>query len=366
MPRTLMFTGGCNRAVPYFATSNATGIEVHLLDEDTGEAERTAVYEGIDNPTYLTVSADGKQLFASSEVLGWNEGTVTVYDIDRENAALVYVNKVPSRGDIAAFVDLDHTDRFVACCNYSVLPVTEQPNASVAVFERRSNGELSPVICEVRHEGTGPNPERQERPHAHGIRFTHDNRFALVADLGIDRVMIYAFDENSGALTPHGEVVLPPGSGPRHIAMHPTKPFAYVVNELNSTVATLQLEGNGGAACINIDRTVPEEALSINHCSAIKVSPDSRHLYVGNRGHESFGVFAIDPDSAIASHVGSPPCGGVHPRDLGFTPSGKLLAVCNQDSDRILFFSRDASNGALTQVGPGVETGTPTCAVFVA
>jgi len=365
MSKVLFYVGGCNRAVSYFATSNATGIAAFRLDTETGSVETLGVTGGIDNPTFLAVAPDGKSLTATSEVLGWNEGTISSYAIDPSSGTLSYLNNQPTRGDIAAHLSYDASGRFVASVNYAVLPITEKPNKAVTVYPRAADGSLGAPVAEMTHQGSGKDPARQERPHAHCVRWTPDNRFLVVAALGIDQLVIYAFDPATGALIPHHTAQLPPGSGPRHFAFHPSAPFAYSVNELGSTVASFAFDASAGRlALLSLEASVPPAALGHNHCSAIKVAPGGRHLFVGNRGHDSIGVFEIDSSSGVASLKQTVAAGGKTPRDLEFDPTGALLAVANQDSDCISFFRYDAASGALTPFGKLVAVGTPTAISF--
>ncbi len=201
MPRSLMYIGGCNRTLPYFASANAKGIACFEVDLETGAARAAGVTEGIDNPTFLAVAPDGKSLCATSEVLGWNEGVISAYAIDPSTGALSYLCKQPTRGDIAAHLAFDGTGKFVASVNYSVLPMDARPNRSLAIYPRAADGSLGPVISEAGYEGTGKDPARQERPHAHCVRWTPDNRFVVVADLGTDRLWVHAFDAASGKIS---------------------------------------------------------------------------------------------------------------------------------------------------------------------
>ena len=363
MAKALFFVGTCNRPLPYFATANGTGIAAFRLDVDTGVVEALGVTEGIDNPTFLSVAPDGKSLCATSEVLGWNEGLITAYAIDPSSGKLDYLSKQPTRGDIAAHLSYDGTGRFAASVNYTVLPTSARPNRSVVIYPRADDGALGPAIAEVTHEGSGKDAARQERSHAHCVRWTPDNRFVIVADLGIDKLVVYRFNAADGSLAAHAEIALPPGTGPRHFAFHPSGQWLYSVNELRSSVASFAFDAAAGAlALLAIHATVPDSALGHNHCSAIKVAPDGRHLVVGNRGHDSIGQFFIDQDTGIAALTGTTPCGGKTPRDLAFDPSGAILAVANQDSDTLAFFRY--AGGALVPVGQPLVTGTPTAIAF--
>ena len=365
MSKALFFVGSCNRVLPYFATANGKGIGAFRIDTATGEIETLGVTEGIDNPTYLAIAPDGTALSAISEVLGWNEGTISAYAIDAESGGLTYLNKQPTRGDIAAHLSYDATGRLVAVANYSMLPTTAKPNQSVAIYPRSADGILAAPVAEVSHFGVGLDPVRQERSHAHCVRWTPDNRFLVVADLGIDQLVLYRCELATGALARHSVTTLPPGSGPRHFAFHPTRSFVYSVNELSSSVASFSLDEDAGILSLLAVRTsVPEGESSHNHCSAIKVSRNGRHLFVGNRGHDSIGCFDIDQTSGIATLSETIPAGGRTPRDLEFDPSGELLAVANQDGDRVSFFRYDPETGALAPFGTPLTTGTPTAIAF--
>lgn len=365
MAQTFLYVGCCNRALPYFATANGEGIAAFRFDEATGAATPLGVTKGIDNPTFIAIDPSRTAVYATTEMLGWNEGVVTAYAIDRRTGALSYINKQPTRGSVAAQASFDRTGRFLLVVNYGMGPVTERPNRSLVVFECKSDGEISPPVAEATHEGVGADPARQERPHAHSVLATPDNRHLVVADLGLDKLIVYRFDAASGAIARHSELNLPPASGPRHFVFHPGMPRAYVGNELSSTVASLAYDAAAGRfELLAITPTVPEAARSHSHCSEICISADGRRLYIANRGHDSLSRFAIDPKSGVASLIDLTPSGGKTPRHFAFDPSGRFLAVANQDSDRVAIFAVDPSDGALTMLPDAVTTGTPTNVAF--
>ncbi|MET3896601.1 6-phosphogluconolactonase [Devosia sp. UYZn731] len=365
MPSVLLYVGGVNRGIGYVAKPAAKGIAAFRLDLDTGAAVSLGVTEGIDNPTFVEVAKDGKSLAAVSEVGGWNEGVITGYAIDAQTGALEYLSKQPTRGDYTAHFSHDNSGRFVGIANYGGLPVSAKPNKSIAIYPRAADGTLGSLVSEATHTGAGPDVERQDRPHAHCIRWTADNKFVVVADLGIDKLMVYRFDNQTGALTPHGETVLPPGSGPRHFVFHPTLPFAYLVNELTCTLASLAFDAAKGTfTVLAIEPTLPTGDHPGSSGSAIGIADGGKHLYVGNRGHNSVAGFAIDQSTGIARFIGTTPCGGNVPRDFAFDPTGQVLAVANQESDRINLFRYVPDTGALTPLGAPIQTGTPTAIAF--
>ncbi|HLW89848.1 MAG TPA: lactonase family protein [Roseiarcus sp.] len=364
MPKTLMFVGCCNRALPYFATTHGEGIAAFAFDEATGGASPLETTAGIDNPTFLAVSPDGRTLYATSEVLGWNEGVITAYAIDSASGRLEYLNKQPTRGSIVAQVSFDRAGRYLLAVNYGVGPTTQKPNRSLVVFPLSADGELRPAVAEATHSGQGHDPIRQDRPHAHCVIATPDNKYVVVSDLGLDQLVIYRFHD--GGIARHSDLALPPGSGPRHFVFHPRLPYAYVGNELNSTVASLAFDpAEGRLALLSIAALVPDSARSGNHCAEIKISDDGRRLYVGNRGHDSLSRLAIDDRTGVATLIGNTPSGGKTPRHFAFDPSGAYLAVANQDSDCVTIFAVDRASGDLKQLPNPARTGTPTCVAFV-
>jgi 6-phosphogluconolactonase len=364
MSSALFYVGCVNRPIGYVKNVAGKGISAYRLDLQSGTTEFLGLTEGIDNPTFLDVAPDGASLSAISEVAGWNEGDVSAYAIDQSTGALTYLNKQPTRGDGTAHNSHDHTGRFAAIANYSGLPADAKPNQSIAIYPRDPDGTLHPPVSEMRHHGNGPNTERQERPHAHCIRWTPDNRYVVVADLGIDRLVIYRFDESTGALTPHGETVLPPGSGPRHFRFHPSLPFAYLVNELTCTLVSLAYDGEAGTLEILASEATTPEPVQGNSGSAIDIAAGGQHLYVGNRGDDSIAGFAIDQTTGIARRIGNTPCGGRVPRDFAFDPTGQVLVVANQESDRLSMFRYVPASGALEPFGTPIPSGSPTAIGF--
>jgi 6-phosphogluconolactonase len=365
MPSVLFYVGGVNRGIGYVAKPAAKGIAAFRLDLQTGAAEALGVTEGIENPTFVEVSRDGKSLAAVSEVGGWNEGLITGYAIDPDTGALEYLSKQPTRGDYTAHLGHDNSGRYVGIANYGGLPVTAKPNRSIAIYPRAADGTLGSLVSEATHTGTGADADRQERPHAHCIRWTPDNKFVVVADLGIDRVKVYAFDNQTGALTPHGETVLPPGSGPRHFIFHPTLPFAYLTNEMTCTLASLAFDAASGTfTVLAVESTLPAGGHKGTSTSAVGIAAGGKHIYVGNRVHDSVAGFAIDQATGIAKFIGTTPTGGRIPRDFAFDPTGQVLAVANQESDVITLFRYQPASGALIPFGAPIQTGSPTAIAF--
>jgi 6-phosphogluconolactonase len=356
-----MFTGCTNRAVGHAPDVKGKGIEAWSVDSETGAAEPLGTVTGIDNPSYVKVSPDGTLLAAVEEVDGWNEGNAILYAIDRATGGLTYLNKQPTRGSITCHFNFSPDGRFGAIANYSTLPAGTPPDRGTAVYRVSKDG-LSPVTGEAVHPGHGPDPQRQERSHAHCALWSPDGRHLLVADLGLDGVMTYAFDD--GAISFKRKAGVPAGSGPRHLAFHPNGRHFYVVNELSSTLSSFAYEpADGALTLLHTESTLPEGGHPGNSGSALKVRPDGRFLYAGNRGHNSVARFAIGSDG-VARLVGTTSTQGDWPRDFDIDKSGKVLAVGNQQSHDIRLF-RIGEDGDLTAFGQPIPSGGVTAIAFV-
>jgi 6-phosphogluconolactonase len=224
MGRSLFYVGSLNLRLPYFPSASGKGITGFWLNDD-GTIERASETEGIVNPTYLAIDRKGNRLYATSELLGGNEATIDAYAIDPLSGALSYLNEVPTHGDVAAHCDIDGTGRFAAVANYGSDEHGSHPDQSVALFPLAADGSLLPSISRARHLGKGFYV-RQQRPHPHCVRWSPDNRFMVVCDLGIDKLVVYGFDAARGTIERQGDVELPAGSGPRHFLFHPNSSTA--------------------------------------------------------------------------------------------------------------------------------------------
>ena len=188
---------------------------------------------------------------------------------------------------------------------------------------------------------------------------------AIAADLGLDRLISYRLSP-AGGLGQVAELALSPGAGPRHVAMHPNGRFLFVMNELDSTVASLSIDpATGALALLDSKPAVPDEARDRNHCADIQISPDGRFVYGSNRGHDSIAIFAVDSGTGKLTLVDYTPCGGSTPRNIALSPSGRLLFSANQNADRISIFARDADTGRLADTGKAIMIGTPMCVRIV-
>ncbi|MCW2308498.1 lactonase family protein [Rhodobium gokarnense] len=359
----LLAVGGVNRPIDYFERAEGTGISIFSLDEDTGAWACLSQTGDIDNPTFLAVDPAAGRVFASSEVWEWNEGLVSAYKLDPATGALTYINKQVVPGSLTAHLWLDRSGRYVLATNYSHETPGELPGQAMAVFPVREDGGLLPASASVKHEGSGPNPDRQSFPHPHSAIASPENDLISVADLGCDRLFHYAFDTVAGTLTPaaDAETVLPPGAGPRHFLYAPDGRHLYVITELTSAIVVYRREGGRLEGPVFEISTLPEDVSGESQCADIQVSADGRFLYGSNRGHDSIACFSVDRESGALEAIGHAPCGGTTPRNFAITPSGRHMVVANQDSDSIAVFAIDPETGLLSDTGWRLPVGSPTC-----
>jgi len=343
--------------------TTSKGIYSFRYDAKTGEL--TAVELAVEalDPSFVAVHPNGKYLYAVNEIgktAGEKSGTLSAYSIHAKSGKLTRLNTVPSGGSGPCYLSFDKTGHYVFAANYN--------GGSVSVHPIALDGRLMPATSVVSHQGSGPDKERQEGPHAHWIGVSPDNRFVLVADLGLDEVRIYRFDVKKGSLNPNDPafVRVEPGTGPRHVAFHPNGPFAYLVTEMGAEVTAFAYNAQQGAlAPLQTISTLPEDYTGPKEDAEIAVHPNGKFLYVSNRGHDSIAIFAIDPAKGTLTSLGTVSTQGKTPRFFTIDPAGENLLVANQISHTIVVFKIDPATGQLTPTGKPVEVQAPTSIAFV-
>ena len=363
MANVFLFVGCLNRRLPPFPTANGKGIAVVAFDPETGDGQVLSISGGVDNPTYLSFDPRRSCLYAGSEVARWNEGTVTAYRFDPAIGRLRYINKQPTLGSITAHNSLSGDGRFLLVANYGEGPMDQLPGQAVAIFRIRDDGGLASACGSVAHRGSGPNEARQERPHAHCAVSSPDGKLVVVADLGIDAVLCHRLAPDGSLAHDPTPLHLSPGAGPRQVVFHPSQTFAYVINELNSTISTLGFE-DGGFREIDTVSTLPGSPETENYPADLQFSRDGRFLYASNRGHDSIAIYAVDGATGRLALIDHCRSGGRTPRSLAIDPSGRWLLAANQNSDSVALFEINAQDGRLTDTGRRLEVGTPMCVKF--
>jgi 6-phosphogluconolactonase len=339
------------------------GIYRFQLDLATGALSLVGMVEVHESPAFLTLDPSQRTLYAVNEVSdidGAPGGAVSAFALDPAGGALRFLGRQPTGGPYPCHVSVDRRGAWVLVANYG--------SGSVAAFPILPAGDLGPAAAHLRHHGSSVNPARQEGPHAHSVILDPTNRYALVADLGIDRVKIYRLDPEHGVLTPNepAEISVPPGAGARHLAFHPDGRTLYCLNELNATISVFRYTPEGGSLQpIQTVATLPGDYQATNHCAIVVVAPSGRFVYCSNRGHDSIAIFAVDPATGELTARGHISTQGRCPRNIAIDPTGRLLLAANQDSDTIVSFWIDAETGQLTPTGQIVHTPTPVCIVML-
>ena len=351
---------------PYFRAAQGLGLSVFRFDPATGRAALVCEERSIDNPTFLSVAAGSRCIYATSEVYGWHEGLVSAYRYDPEARRLVYLNKQPSLGSVAAHSSLDAEARHLLVANYGMGPQEEGPDRAIAVYPLGPDGALAPPVASLRHGGRGPRADRQERSHPHCVLPSPDGRFAVVADLGLDALFTYRYGPD-GMLSPApvATTPMPPGSGPRHLAFHPSGRLAVVIRELDCAISSLRFEpGTGTFALVSTVPTLPDGTAMENYCSDVQIHPGGGFVYGANRGHDSIAMYSLDEPSGRLEPIGHRSCGGKTPRNLAIDPEGRYLVVANQDSDTLSVLAIE--DGRLGELVHQVPVGSPMCVKFLA
>ena len=359
MARSVAFVGSLTQPTPFQPSVAGTGIGMFEFDRASGALRHLSQTRGIDNPSFLVLHPRLPLLYATSEVYGWNEGTVSAYRIDAAGARLAYVNKQPTLGSIPAHASVSADGRFLFVANYRMGEPDDLPGQSVAVFPIRADGGIDPPCCGMVHAGSGPIEDRQEGPHPHCVLPSPDGRYLVAADLGTDEVLVSRFDPASGMAERVSALAMRPGTGPRHLAWHPGGAVLYVNGELDQTVSALHWR-DGTLRCVQTVPTLPAGFAAINHTSDLHVSADGRFAYCANRGHDSIAVFALAADGALQPR-GQVFTGGATPRGFCLAPTEAFVLVANQASDTVTVLRRDAGSGGLSGPVQTCPVGTPMC-----
>ncbi len=315
------------------------------------------------NPSFLALHPNHRFLYAVGEVAdfgGKRAGAVSALSIDPQTGKLTLLNQRSSGGDGPCHVVVDKAGKNALVANYG--------GGSVEPLPIQQDGRLSEASAFIQHQGSSVNPQRQKEPHAHSINLDAANRFAVVADLGLDKVFVYKFDSAKGSLAANDppSVQVKPGSGPRHFAFHPSGRYAYVINEILCTVTAFSFDAEQGVLKeIQTVSTLPGEVKLDYSTAEVQVHPSGKFLYGSNRGHDTIAVFGIDEKTGKLTYVENQPTQGKVPRNFGIDPTGQYLLAANQNSDTVAVFRIDPKSGALNPTGQIVEVPAPVCVKFL-
>jgi 6-phosphogluconolactonase len=337
-------------------TSGASkGIYAYRFDDSTGKLTALGLAAETSNPSFLAVSPNRRFLYAANEN---STGSISAFSIDGAKGTLKLLNTVSSRGAGPCHVALDKTGKWLFAANYNT--------GSVAAFPVLDDGRLSEASAFVQHSGSSVNPQRQAGPHAHSVNISPDNRFVLVADLGLDQILTYRIDAAKG-LTPAEPpfTKVAPGSGPRHFVFGTDGRFAYAINEMLATMTAFQYDAaQGSLKEIQTLSTLAAGFTGANSAAEIAVHPSGKFLYASNRGNDSIAIFSIDAKTGTLSAAGYASTGGKTPRNFAIDSTGKFLLAANQDSGNIVVFRIGQNTGGLTPAGVEVKVASPVSIVY--
>ena len=341
-----------------YTSGESKGIYLYHFDPVGMRIFPTQIVQDVENPSFVAIHPSGKYLFCVNELSKFNGqagGGVSSFQLDPSKGIASFINGQSTKGGGPCHIVIDTKGTHAFVANYG--------GGSVAAFPIEPDGQLRPASAFVQHEGRSVHP-RQVAPHAHSINLDAENRFAAVADLGLDKVLIYKLNPSNGWMSPNDPpaVSLKPGAGPRHFAFHPNGQLAFVINELQSTVTSFKYDSERGVLSeVQTVTTLPEGFEGPNSTAEVVVHPSGRFVYGSNRGHNSIAVFRVDSETgklAASGHVSS---GGETPRNFALDQSGRFMFSANQGSHRVVLFKVDPSTGMPRETGLSIDVPNPVC-----
>jgi 6-phosphogluconolactonase len=340
-----------------YTRGTSKGIYAYRFQTTSGKVTPIGLAAETANPSFLVEHPNHKFLYAVNE---GRENSVSAFSMDPKSGKLTFLNAVSSRGEGPCHLALDRTGHWLAVANYG--------SGHMAIMPVGADGKLGEAATVDRHEGSSVNAGRQKGPHAHEVVFSPDNRFLLLADLGLDKIFIYRFDAAKGSITPADPAFakVAPGAGVRHMAFHPTGRVLYAIDEMGSTItAFLYGAANGTLEEFQTISTLPAAFKGASTTAEIAVNGAGTFVYGSNRGHDSIALFSVDPQKLTLTAIDHTPTLGKTPRHFTLDPSGDFLLAANQDTNDISIFRVHRTSGQLTPAGAAKDIGSPVCVLFV-
>ncbi|WP_078392421.1 lactonase family protein [Shouchella patagoniensis] len=337
-----------------YTKGDSKGIYSFVLDSESHEVSDIKLAAELRDPTYLTISKDGQFLYSVMKEA--DAGGISAFSIDAKSGGLTFKSKETTVDGGPCHINVDTAQKQALSANYH--------SGVITAFSLHEDGSISGVTSTAEHHGSGPNKDRQEKAHAHFAGFTPNEKFAVAVDLGTDEVILYRLEQ--GKLIHHFTFKATPGSGPRHIAFHPTEPYAYIMTELSNEVIVCQFnEELGELTELQIISTLPDGYEDLSQGSAIHITKDGKHIYVGNRGHDSIASFQINQISGELALVEIINTEGSWPRDFHLDPSERVMLASNQETSNLTVYSRDSDSGKLTLQKSSIDVPYPVCVAFI-
>jgi 6-phosphogluconolactonase (cycloisomerase 2 family) len=353
---------------------NGRGIHIFRVDRASGKLTPVGTHESGTSPSHLAINAAGTRMYSANETDrrgDAKEGSVSAFAIDPKDGSLKLLNTVRSGGAGPTFVSLHPSGKFLLVANYfggsiAAIPILEDGKLGEPSDVKVDDGKIGPTRAPNAPPGSFA-ISGHDRTHAHQILPDPAGKFVLHVDLGLDRIFVWKFDAKNGTFAANDPafVVLPPGDGPRHIDFHPNGKWLYSVQEEGSTIVRFDWDAAAGKLMAKQTiSTLPKGYAGSNFCSEILVSADGGFVYVGNRLHDSIGIFAVGPDGDLKP-VADEWTRGNYPRSFAFDPTGAFLYCCNQRADHVAAFRADRKTGGLAFTGQYTPVGNPSCIVFL-
>ena len=347
----------------YTNGTKSEGIYKFDLDTATGKATAPQVAAKVANPSFLAIHKDGKHLYSVNEIDNQNgkkAGGLTAFEI-QSNGDLKMLNQVETGGTAPCHLTIDPTGKFVLFANYG--------GGSSGAVAISGDGSLGKTTAFVQHKGKSVNPDRQEAPHAHSVNMSPDGKFAYVADLGLDQILIFAFDSATGEMTPANppHVAVKPGSGPRHFAFAPGGKRAFVITEIGNTVNSFDVNSaTGELTQVQSIGTLPDSFKGVSHTAEVVVHPTGHFVYGSNRGHESITTFLVNRDGSLSYQANYQSDQINTPRNFAVEPKGNWMLIEGQNTGVIEIHAIDRKTGApKSEVAATVKVSTPVCVRFL-
>lgn len=346
------------------AATDSRGIYAVRLDAETGALSTPELVAELSNPEFLALHPDGKVVYALTQVPapgGKKAGAVAAFALEPGPVRLTPLNVESSGRGQFCHLAVDATGRMVVAASYG--------DPYVASFPLAADGRVGPVARVLDQTGPlGPQRPRQDAPHPHSVTLSPDNRFAFVANLGVDRVFAYELAPETGGLAPHDPAftAIAPGAGPRHTKFSPDGNSFYVLDELDNSVTACRYDAvRGIAEPFQRVSTLPDDFNGKSTASEIRIHPNGRFVYSANRGHNSIAVFARDAATGALVQVETVPTGGQQPRNFSLTPDGAWLLCANQATNNLTVFKVDARTGRLTPTPHTAQVSKAVCVLFL-
>jgi 6-phosphogluconolactonase len=342
-----------------YTNTGSKGIYRLALDLATGALGAAGDPAAADNPSWLVLHPSGRFLYSVNETgdaPGDPSGGVSAFAIGKDGA-LAFLNRQSSEGAAPCHLAVDRSGRHLLVANYW--------GGTVAVLPIAADGKLGAATTVIRHAGKSVHPQ-QEVPHPHSVDFDATGRLLFVSDLGLDEVVTYRYDAETGGLTRAGAARQQPGAGPRHLALHPDGRRAFVINELDNTLTRFAVDAHAGTLQpMQSIRTLPAGFEGKSATAEVAVHPDGRLVFGSNRGHDSIAIFTLDPATGALIASGHEPTRGRNPRHFAIDPTGTWLVAANQDPGSLVVFRIDRAGGRLQAVGAPMPLPRPVCVRFV-